>query len=275
MPGDEPNYRIDLNGDVGESFGAYSLGNDVALFDYVTSANVACGFHAGDPSVMRRTIRAALEKGVAIGAHPGYPDLQGFGRRPMDLSADEAYALTLYQIGALYAFARAEGGELSHVKPHGALYNRAAKDPSLADAIARAILDFDPKLVLFGLSGSELIHAGEALGLTVANEVFTDRTYQNDGSLTSRALPDAFVTDPSVAANRLARMVKEGKVRSRQGADLSIRAETACIHGDHPGALESARRVREVLEREGIRIAGVKAADGVFEETGRGSGWEI
>ena len=179
-------HRIDMNCDLGESFGAYTIGNDAAILPFVTSANIACGFHAGDPGVMRKTVRLALDCHVALGAHPGLCDLQGFGRRKMDISPQEAYDLVLYQIGALYAFIRAEGAVMQHVKPHGALYNMAAKDSKLAEAIAEAVYKVEPELILFGLSGSELIRAAKKTGLQTAEEVFADRSYQADGTLTPR-----------------------------------------------------------------------------------------
>ncbi len=178
--------KIDLNCDMGESFGAYQMGRDKEILDYVTSANIACGFHAGDPATMRRTVRLALGKNVGIGAHPGLPDLVGFGRRPMEISPQEAYDLVVYQIGALYGFVKAEGGQLQHVKPHGALFNMAVKDADLSEAIAEAVYKVDPELILFGLPGSELVNAGKKASLRTASEVFSDRTYQEDGSLTSR-----------------------------------------------------------------------------------------
>ena len=182
---------LDLNCDMGEGVGAYKMGNDLAILDHVTSANIACGFHAGDPPTMRRLVAAALAKGVAIGAHPGLPDLQGFGRREMKISPAEAYAMVLYQVGALAGFAQAAGGRLNHVKPHGALYNMAAKNRALSDAIAQAVFDFDPGLVFFGLAGSEMIAAADALGLRSAQEVFADRSYQDDGTLSPRGEPGA------------------------------------------------------------------------------------
>lgn len=199
--------RIDINCDMGEGFGAWSMGNDIELLDHVSSANIACGFHAGDPSTMRRVVAAALHRGVRVGAHPGLPDLQGFGRRVMQVSPAEVYAMVVYQVGALGAFAKAAGGALSHVKAHGALYNMAAKDRALADAIARAVHEVDPRLVLFGLAGSEMIRAAEALGLPVAAEVFADRSYQDDGSLSPRGQPGALIEDADVAAAQVLQMV--------------------------------------------------------------------
>ena len=248
---------LDLNCDMGEGFGAWKMGDDAALLDHVTSANIACGFHAGDPGTIHRTVQLALEKGVAIGAHPSLPDLQGFGRRRMSVSAEEAYDMVLYQIGALAGFATACGRKLAHVKPHGALYNMAAKDGTLAQAISRAVKDFDPRLVLFGLAGSELVRAGTQAGLTTASEVFADRTYQADGSLTPRTQPDAMIHDVETAIAQVRRMVGEGRVRSLQGSNVAVQADTLCIHGDAPGAVEFARRIRQALDADGVRIAAV------------------
>ena len=249
------NRRIDLNCDMGEGFGIWPLGRDEALLEHITSANVACGFHAGDPAGMRRVTHLAAARGVALGAHPGLPDLQGFGRRELAISPADAYAGVLYQVGALGAFARAEGIPLAHVKAHGALYNMAARDAALAMAIAQAVRDYDPALVLVGLSGSELLRAGTALGLRVASEVFADRGYEADGSLTPRTLPGAMVTDPAEAVARVLRMVAEGRVRSRQGPDLELRADTVCLHGDQPGAETFARSLRAALAGAGITVA--------------------
>ncbi|MBB5325623.1 UPF0271 protein [Anoxybacillus tepidamans] len=251
-------YRVDLNCDMGESFGVYRIGNDEDILNYVTSANIACGFHAGDPSTMRRTVYMALEKGVSIGAHPGLPDLIGFGRRNMAITPEEAYDLIVYQIGALYGFVKAAGGKMQHVKPHGALYNMAAKDRALSEAIAKAVYDIDPTLVLFGLAGSELIKAGERVGLKTANEVFADRTYQQDGSLTPRRELNALIHDEQEAIQQVIRMVKEGKVRSQQGTDVEIQADTICIHGDGAHALTFAKKIFEKLTEEGIKIQSIR-----------------
>lgn len=245
---------VDLNCDVGESFGAYHLGHDADILHYITSANIACGFHAGDPSVMRRTVKLALAQGVAVGAHPGLPDLVGFGRREMAVSPDEVYALVVYQVGALWAFVQAEGGVLHHVKPHGALYNMATVSAALAEALAEAIYNVQPQAVLYGLAGSELIKAGERLGLATASEVFADRTYQQDGTLTPRSAADALITDQADALLQVLRMVKEGKVTSQQGVDVPIQADTVCIHGDGPHGLTFARHIQEVLLSEGILL---------------------
>ncbi|TFD99992.1 LamB/YcsF family protein [Jeotgalibacillus sp. R-1-5s-1] len=250
--------RIDLNCDMGESFGAWQMGNDEEILASVSSANIACGFHAGDPSVMRTTVEHALEKGVAIGAHPGFPDLSGFGRRNLSVSEQEAYDFTLYQVAALYGFVKAQGGKMQHVKPHGALYNMAAKDPLLAGAIARAVRDLDEELILFGLSGGELIRAGKEAGLQTASEVFADRTYQPDGSLTPRTQPNALITEDEKAVAQVVRMVKEGIVMDASGNDVPIEAHTVCIHGDGEHALTFARKINRTLADEGIEIKSLK-----------------
>jgi UPF0271 protein len=245
---------VDLNCDMGESFGAWSMGADAEVLEHVTSANIACGFHAGDPVIMRRTVARALERGVAVGAHPSLPDLQGFGRRAMSVGADEVYDLVLYQVGALAAFCRALGGRLSHVKAHGALYNMAAKNVALADGIASAVRDFDPSLTLFGLAGSELVRAGRSAGLRVANEVFADRTYQSDGTLTPRDKPHAMIHDTDAALGQVERMVREGRVRAVDGSEVALEADTICIHGDEPGAATFARQLRALLTRLGFVV---------------------
>ena len=248
---------IDLNCDMGESFGAYTIGADEAVMASISSANVACGFHGGDPVVMRRTVRLARDHGVAVGAHPGFPDLVGFGRREMRISPQEVEDLVLYQIGALAAVAKSEGLRLAHVKPHGALYNMAAQDRPLAQAIAQAVKDFDPRLVLFGLSGSELVRAGEQAGLKTASEVFADRTYQPDGSLTPRTQADAMIHDGEASIVQVKRMIEEGKVKSLGGPDVVVRADTLCIHGDEPNAVDFAKRIRQALDADGVRVAAI------------------
>ncbi|MBO7746963.1 LamB/YcsF family protein [Paenibacillus sp. MWE-103] len=250
---------VDLNCDLGESFGAYKLGRDEEILGFVTSANVACGFHAGDPATMRRTVRLALDKGVAIGAHPGLQDLIGFGRRDMDISPEEAYDLVVYQIGALWGFVRAEGAALQHVKAHGSLYNMAARDERLALAIAEAVYRVDPALVLYGLAGSKLIEAGRRIGLRTASEVFSDRTYQADGSLTPRRQPDSVITDDDRALAQVIRMAAEGKVRAQQGEDIAIQADTICVHGDGVRAVEFAGKIRTALSEAGIAVQPVGA----------------
>ncbi|MGB3261269.1 LamB/YcsF family protein [Paenisporosarcina sp.] len=247
-------YQVDLNCDMGESFGAYKMGNDEEILDFVTSANIACGFHAGDPSTMRKTVKLALEKGVGIGAHPGFQDLTGFGRRNMFVSPQEAYELVVYQIGALYGFVKSEGGVMQHVKPHGALFNMAATDAALSEAIAEAVYAVNPELVLFGLSGSEIVKAGEKIGLRTANEVFSDRTYQTDGTLTSRKEANALITDTETAIGQVVRMVKEGMVTSNDGKEVTIQADTVCIHGDGVHAHDFARRISQTLKTSEIDI---------------------
>jgi UPF0271 protein len=241
---------IDLNCDLGESFGRYILGEDAAMMALISSANVACGAHAGDPEVMAKTVALAKQNGVALGAHPGYPDLQGFGRREMALSGEEVTYTILYQLGALSGFARAAGIPLVHVKPHGALYNRAARDPMVAEAIARAVQQFDPDLILVGLAGSELIAAGEAAGLATANEGFPDRAYLPDGSLMPRGQQGAVVTDPDAVAANALKLAQEGIVI----AEERITVDTLCLHGDNLKAVANAKAVRAALEAAGIAI---------------------
>lgn len=245
---------MDLNSDLGESFGRYTLGNDESLMPFITSANVACGFHAGDPLVMRRTVKLAKEHHVGVGAHPSYPDLQGFGRREMSLSPDEVEAMIVYQVSALAGFAKSEGAELIHVKPHGALYNQAAKDRELANAIARGVKRFSQELILVGLAGSMLIEAGIGAGLRVANEGFPERGYNADGSLMSRKLKGSIIESPEEAAANALRMATDGlKING-----LTIKVETLCIHGDNARAVEIARAVREALVANEIEVKGMK-----------------
>jgi 5-oxoprolinase (ATP-hydrolysing) subunit A len=245
---------IDLNCDMGESFGAWQMGNDTALMDYVSSVNIACGFHAGDASVIRKTVETAINKGVAVGAHPSFPDLQGFGRRAMSLSAEEVFDVVLYQIAAVKGVAEALGGKLHHVKPHGALYNQAAKDADLSKAIAEAVKSLDKNLVLYGLSGSFLISEAEKINLKTASEVFSDRTYQIDGSLTPRAEPNALIHDAEQSINQVLQMITENSVTSVTGEKIPIRAETVCIHGDGAHALEFAEIIRQRLTENEISI---------------------
>lgn len=247
--------RIDLNADVGESFGAYRLGQDEEVIRYVTSANVACGMHAGDPLVMARTVALAREAGVAVGAHPGYPDLQGFGRRALGMTPEEVEAFVTYQVGALWAFCQGAAAPLRHVKAHGSLYNQAVGDAALADAIARAVARLDSGLVLVGLAGSELLRAGKRAGLRVASEVFADRGYNPDGTLVPRGHPGAIIHDPGAVAERVLRMVSEGRVRASDGSDLEVRADTVCFHGDTPGAATLVAQVRDHLTRAGVTVA--------------------
>jgi UPF0271 protein len=248
---------IDLNCDLGESFGAYSIGADAEVMRSITSANVACGYHGGDPGVMRRTVRLARQAGVAVGAHPGFPDLQGFGRREMRFAPQDVENLVLYQIGALAGIAASEGVRLQHVKAHGALYNMAARDRALADAIARATRAFEESLILFVLPGSELQRAGEAAGLRVALEGFADRAYEPDGSLTPRSRGGSVIHDSEEVVRRAVRMVSEGRVTATDGSDVTLRVDTICTHGDTPGAHELTRLLRAGLERQGAIVASV------------------
>ncbi|PLS07820.1 LamB/YcsF family protein [Neobacillus cucumis] len=245
---------IDLNSDLGESFGAFKIGNDEEVLKHISSANVACGYHGGDHNVMFETVRRAKKYGVQIGAHPGFPDLSGFGRREMKLTPREIYNLMIYQIGALQVVCKVNGTNLVHVKPHGALYNMASKDRFMSDSIAQAIFDVNPELVLFALAGSELAKAGEERGLVVAGEVFADRTYQTDGTLTSRQEKNAMIHDSEYAITRVIRMIKEGKVEAVDGTDIDIHADTICVHGDDPHALEFVSRLKQAFLQENIQI---------------------
>lgn len=245
---------IDLNCDMGESFGAWSMGADLDILPYVTSANIACGFHAGDPATMRKTVAAAIRHGVALGAHPGLPDLVGFGRRNIDITAQEAYDMVVVQVGSLAAVAASQGARLHHVKPHGALYNMAAKKPGLANAIAKAVFDVDSSLVFYGLASSALIQAGQQVGLKVAQEVFGDRTYQADGSLTPRNQPNAMIEDATVSIRQVLRMITEGKIGTVQGVDIDVQAHTLCLHGDQPDAVSFAKSIRLALEEAGVHV---------------------
>jgi UPF0271 protein len=246
--------RIDLNADVGESFGPWPMGADAELIPLVSSVNVACGAHAGDPATILRTVALARAHDVALGAHPGYPDLAGFGRRDLTMTADDLRASLIVQVGAVQAAARVAGAVVRHVKPHGALYNRAARDPDLAVTIARAVHDLDPDLVLVGMAGSASIAAGRAAGLAVAEEAFADRRYEADGTLRSRLLPGALL-GPDEAAAQAVGIARDRSVRAEDGSLLAIRADTICIHGDSPGAVAIARAVVAALGRAGIRVA--------------------
>ena len=245
--------EIDLNSDVGEG-----SGSDAEILSQVTSANVACGFHAGGPSSMHATVALAAARGVAVGAHPAFADPEGFGRRAERVSAEETYEIVLYQIGALGAFAAAAGVQLQHVKPHGALYHLAATDPVIARAIAHAVRDVDRRLVLVGLSGGHLLTAGRDAGLRTASEVFADRAYHADGTLLPRGEAGALVTDPQEVVQRAVRMAREGKVHAVDGTDVSVRAETICVHGDTPGAAGLARALKDALAAEGFTVRAVR-----------------
>ncbi|AGF57764.1 MULTISPECIES: LamB/YcsF family protein [Clostridium] len=247
-------YKVDLNCDLGESFGAYKLGLDEEIISYVSSANIACGFHAADPLVMDHTVKLAKAAGVNIGAHPGFPDLVGFGRRNMNVSPNEAKAMVQYQIGALDAFCRAQGIKMQHVKPHGALYNMAGKDLKLAEAICQGIYEVNSELILLALAGSEMIKAAENIGLKVAREAFADRAYEEDGSLVARAKEGAMITDEAVVIKRVIKMIKENNVTAITGKDISIKVDSICVHGDGAKALEFVKKIRLSLEAENIEI---------------------
>ena len=252
--------RIDINSDMGESFGAYSIGHDAGLFRSITSANVAAGFHAGDPSVLRDTIRAAKKHGVAVGAHPGFPDLVGFGRRELNVTPREAEDMVLYQVAAVAGVAAAEGMKVQHVKPHGALFNMAVRNAELSAAIARAVAAFDKNLILFGLPGSEILAAGKVAGLRVAAEVFADRAYEPDGSLASRRKPGSVIHDPDAVVARAVRMVKDRTVVATDGSIVRLEADTICVHGDTPGSDDLAAKIRAGLEAAGIALRAIGAS---------------
>lgn len=246
---------IDLNCDLGESFGPWPMGNDAAMIDLVTSVNVACGFHAGDPDTMRTTVEIAKARGVSIGAHPGYLDLQGFGRRPMQgMSAAEIENLVAYQIGALQAIAATCGHEVTHVKAHGALSNVACADDMTASAIAAGIRAVDRNLMFVVLANSKLVQAGEKAGLPLVHEVFADRAYEDDGQLVSRKKPGAVLHDPDAVAARVVQMVQDGAVVTASGKRIAMKMDTVCIHGDTPGAVEMGRKVRMALDAAGIEV---------------------
>ncbi|MBB6113212.1 UPF0271 protein [Rahnella inusitata] len=240
---------VDLNADLGEG-----CVNDEALLQRVSSANIACGFHAGDALTMQQSVRLAMKYGVAIGAHPSFPDRENFGRSAMQLPPETVYAQVVYQLGALAAITRAEGGKMIHVKPHGMLYNQAATDAVLADAIARAVFDVDPTLRLVGLAGSELIRAGERAGLQTRQEVFADRRYQRNGALVPRSQPDAMIDSDQQALEQTLTMVQQQKVLSREGVWVPVKADTVCLHGDGEHALTFAMRLREAFDEQGIEI---------------------
>ncbi|MCQ2501216.1 MAG: LamB/YcsF family protein [Lachnospiraceae bacterium] len=247
--------KVDLNSDIGESFGRYTLGMDDKIIPLVSSCNIACGYHAADPMVMKKTVQMAKDAGIAIGAHPGFPDLMGFGRRNMVVTPEEGAAYVTYQIGALDAFAKSIGMKMQHVKPHGALYNMAGKDYDLALAIAKAIQAYNPELICLALAGSQSVKAARDIGLPVAQEVFADRAYMPDGSLVPRSRPDSMVTDEELAIERVVRMVKEHKVTAVDGQDIEIIPDSICVHGDGVKALAFVSRIRSRLEAEGVTIA--------------------
>ena len=249
--------KIDLNCDLGESYGAYTIGQDKEILTLISSANIACGYHAGDPIVMAKTIEMCLENKVAIGAHPGYPDLQGFGRRDMSMSHRELYCMTMYQIAALKGMTEAAGGFLHHVKPHGALYNLAARDHLVAQALAEAVYHVAPTAILYGLANSELVNAGDRIGLQTAHEVFADRTYQSNGQLTPRSEPNSIIKEASIAVQQVLQMIESGTVNSLDGTPISIKADTVCLHGDHPSAVAFARELKEHLRTNDIMVEAI------------------
>lgn len=246
---------IDLNSDLGEGFGAWSMGDDGAMLDVVSSANVACGFHAGDPTIMLDTCRTAADRGVAVGAHVAYRDLAGFGRRPVHVTPDELYADVVHQLGALVATARVAGAAVTYVKPHGALYNTACADPVQAEAVTRAVADVDPALAVLALPGSELLLAAGRHGLRAVREVFADRAYEPDGSLVPRSRPGSVLHDPEVVATRVLRMVTDGVVTAVDGSDVPVQVDSVCVHGDSPDAVAMARAIRAVLTAHEVTIA--------------------
>lgn len=247
-------YKVDLNCDLGESFGRYKLGLDEDVIKYISSANIACGFHASDPTVMDKTVKLASKYNVSIGAHPGFLDLLGFGRRNMDISLDEAKCYIKYQLGALYSFCKCNKTELVHVKPHGALYNMAAKDYKLAKAICEGIYEFDKNIILLGLSNSKMIDAAKDTGIKYASEVFADRAYEEDGSLVSRDKEGAIITKEEIAISRVVEMVKTKKVKSITGKYIDVKADSICVHGDGIKALEFVKKIKEKFASEGIEI---------------------
>ncbi len=247
-------YTVDLNCDLGESFGAYEIGKDKDIIPLISSANVACGFHAGDPSVMSSTVALCKANGVSVGAHPGFPDLQGFGRRNMNMSPADVKAMMTYQIGALDAFCRSAGVSLRHVKPHGALYNMAAKDKALAKAICEAIYEYDKNLILMGLSGSCMLTEAEAMGLPYAAEVFADRAYEDDGSLVARTKSGAMITDENEAVERLVGMIKDKRVKSINGNWIELCPHSVCVHGDSDKALLFVKKIKEAFAKENIVV---------------------
>ena len=254
-------YCIDLNSDLGESFGSYTIGMDEEIIQCVSSANIACGWHAGDPLVMERTVAAAAGAGVGIGAHPGFPDLMGFGRRNMAVTPAEARAYVIYQVGALKAFVQAHGARLQHVKAHGALYNMAAKDLALARAVCEGVAAVDPELIVLGLANSQWITAGKEVGVRVRGEIFADRAYQEDGTLVPRSQPGAVIHDKEAAIQRAVRMVREHRVEAITGRELEIVPDSMCVHGDNPMALAFVREVRAAFDQAGITVRPLGAAD--------------
>ena len=245
--------RIDFNSDMGESYGAYTVGDDEVILDHVSSANLACGWHGGDPLTMRKTVFMAVKKGVSVGGHPSYPDLLGFGRRVMQLSPEEAHNYMVYQLGALMAFCRAAGTPMQHVKPHGALFNAAQDDPTLAEALVAGIKEVDPKLIAVALPGSAVDRAATKIGLKVAREGFADRAYTDEGRLVSRKIPNSVIHDPKRIAERVVQMIK-GKIVAMSGKTLDVEVQTICLHSDTPGAGALAREIRRAVEAAGVKV---------------------
>ncbi len=250
--------KVDLNSDLGESFGNYKIGNDKVVLEYVTSCNIACGFHAGDPVIMEETVIKALENKVAIGAHPGFPDIMGFGRRNMYISPEEARAYIIYQVSALNGFVKAHGGKMQHVKPHGALYNMAAKDYNLARAIAEGVYKVDKELILMGLAGNELVKAGKDVGLRTACEVFADRAYTSEGELVSRSIKGSVIHDKEIAVSRVLEMVLKGTVTSINGKKVDLKADSICVHGDNQEAVELVKNIKKSLQEANVEVSSLK-----------------
>ena len=250
--------KVDLNSDLGEGFGSYKIGEDKEIIKNISSANIACGWHAGDSLIMEKTVKLAKIEGVAVGAHPGYFDMAGFGRRNLHVSAEELKSYVKYQLGALMAFAKSNGVSVEHVKPHGAMYNMAAKNYDLAEAVAQAIYEVDDSIILLGLANSQLIKAGKEIGLKVANEVFADRAYMPDGTLVPRNDNGAVIHDTETAIKRVVRMVKEGRVEAIDSTDIDIKADSICVHGDNPKSLDFVKNIRKALEKENIEITSLR-----------------
>ena len=246
--------RIDINCDMGESFGVFTIGRDEEIIKHITSANIACGWHGGDPGVMRKTVALAIEHNVNVGAHPGYPDLEGFGRRYMELSYAQMRDYMVYQIGALWAFAKALGAQVKHFKPHGVISNVAARDLKIASALADAVHEVDNSMIFVALAGSLLVEAGRKAGLRVASEAYADRAYLPDGNLVPRGTPGAVIKNETLVAARVSRMLSEGRIQAVDGTDLVVRADTICVHGDTPGAAEFARSMRKAFADAGIEV---------------------
>ena len=249
---------VDLNSDLGESYGSYTIGCDEEILKYISSANIACGWHGGDPVVIEKTVRIAKKNGVAVGAHPGYPDLMGFGRRRMVLSTDELKAYTKYQLGAFWAFAKSNDLEIAHIKAHGAMYNDAATDYNIARALAEATFEVDPGIAFMALANSQMINAANDVGLRVISEVFADRAYEDDGTLMARSKPGALIHDEELCIQRIMKMLKENKVFAASGKEISVKPDSICVHGDNPSALMFVQKITENLKREGIMIAPCK-----------------